>query len=465
MLNMFSKRFVVFFIGFIFLNFSIFSQEIFDKNSFTICDLHTRSIYEVDLKSQTLLVFRKDGLCETVPITFENFNFDDLPEVVNIRSFRINKHQFYISVTGTGLVYDLDLNTRVLRRIDRTYYRGYNFSPIQFLRKDTLYSFGGMGFWHLNNVSTYYSKNNNEWEYYFIPNYAKLGPERFFSNLGGYSSYKDKIYAAEINDPYQELPLTPISFFEFDFASKKWKFLGRLEKLDAGFTNAKMIVAAWSGQFFISNNFVFADPETNKMYQYNGKDRALFTNKIKWISKGDYLYSFQKQNYLKHYKFSVLDSIHVDSLLKSSVYLGNFYQPITIWDQIDYPFYSYLFLFLIIFVLVVMILRKKQEDESNAKSKNLDLPEYSLEFLSFILNQENNICTTEDLNKILRCSDKSIENQRQIRSKFISTLNTCIENMYNLHEPILRIPSEYDKRFVNYTVSPQAVKIIGQLVK
>ena len=86
-------------------------------------------------------------------------------------------------------------------------------------------------------------------------------------------------------------------------------------------------------------------------------------------------------------------------------------------------------------------------------------------FLNFIFNQKNNICTTEDLNKILQCSDKSIENQRQMRSKFISSLNTFIENQYHLPEAILRVPSEYDKRFVHYTILPSALKAIEQLLK
>jgi hypothetical protein len=450
------------FIAFFCLNFSIFSQEIIDKNTLTICDIDSRSIYEVDLKTHTLYTFRKDGLSETYPIVFENINVDDMPTEFSVRSFNVNKNQFYISVAGTGQVYLLDLNARVLKRIDRTFYRGYNFSPIQFLRKDTLFSFGGRGFWHLNNIFSYYSKINNDWDYYFTLNYSKGGPSRVFSNLGGYSSIKDKIYAADINDPYQELPLTPVNFYEFDFASQKWSKIGRLNKLDAAFINYKLIDAAWSGQFFISNNFVFADPETNKTYRYNGKNRTFFANSIKWISKRDYLYSFQKQT-INQSKFIVLDSIHVDSLLKNSNFLGNFYQPNSIWEELDWDLMIYLFGFIFVFGLITVVYRKKSKRFSNAQTKISELPDHSHEFLKFILNQENNICTTEDLNKILRCSDKSIENQRQIRSKFISTLNTCIENSHNLPESILRIPSEYDKRFINYTVSPNALKVIEQL--
>jgi hypothetical protein len=95
----------------------------------------------------------------------------------------------------------------------------------------------------------------------------------------------------------------------------------------------------------------------------------------------------------------------------------------------------------------------------------MELPEHALVFLNFILNQKNHICTTEDLNKILQCSDKSIENQRQIRSKFISSMNTFIENRYHLPETILRVPSEFDKRIVHYTILPSAIKMIEQLLK
>jgi hypothetical protein len=52
-----------------------------------------------------------------------------------------------ISVPGTGQVYQVNPQTLSIQRLDRTFFRGYNFGASQFLHNDTLFSIGGEGFW------------------------------------------------------------------------------------------------------------------------------------------------------------------------------------------------------------------------------------------------------------------------------------------------------------------------------
>jgi hypothetical protein len=222
----------------------------------------------------------------------------------------------------------------------------------------------------------------------------------------------------------------------------------------------------WIGRFIFSRGFAnlhFIDPYRNVIYHHKGKREWMFSKTQKFITKGNYLYSFQNVSDRSDYRVFI-DSIHVDTLIKESVIIGNLYTPNTLIDELNY--YHLVFFLLFVLILVQWIyFQKLKKKRRYFLTKDMELPEHALVFLNFILNQKNHICTTEDLNKILQCSDKSIENQRQIRSKFISSMNTFIENRYHLPETILRVPSEFDKRFVHYTILPSAIKMIEQLLK
>ncbi len=77
-----------------------------------------------------------------------------------------NKNGLYVLIDQTGRVYKASNETKdelEFTRIDSTYYWGYNGSSIDFSFKDTLFSFGGGGFWRINGQLRYYSKVFNEW--------------------------------------------------------------------------------------------------------------------------------------------------------------------------------------------------------------------------------------------------------------------------------------------------------------
>ena len=69
----------------------------------------------------------------------------ELPRDFDINVF-VHKNKTLITVLGTGQLYELNLPKFTLNRLDKTFFRGYNFLASQFIRKDTLFSVGGEGF-------------------------------------------------------------------------------------------------------------------------------------------------------------------------------------------------------------------------------------------------------------------------------------------------------------------------------
>jgi hypothetical protein len=456
------------FIASILIIYQSFSQEVDESYTFTIFDVDSKSVLRVDLLSQKLNIYQTDSIPKVFPLKFTNFILHDLDSKYNIRSFKKSKSEFYISVNGTGQIYSLNLENKELERIDRTFYRGYNFNNVSAFRKDTIFAFGGTGFWQANNVATYFTPKQKEWERYKGTN-PEGAPARFSSTFGGYDESLDKIFVAEEAVPYiNDINSFSNPFFVYDFKTKTWSKLGTIKSLRNEFRVFGKIDAHWIGGFLFAHNFNpqiwFIDPNRNVIYRYKGKNELIFHKTQKLIHKGNYFYSFKNISEQNNDYRVLIDSIHVDSLIKGSIVVGKLYTPSSVLD--DVHVYHLVCFLLIILVLVQWIsFQKWKKSKSYFVRKDLELPEHALVFLNFIFNQKNNICTTEDLNKILQCSDKSIENQRQMRSKFISSLNTFIENQYHLPEAILRVPSEFDKRFVHYTILSSALKAIEQLLK
>ncbi len=71
---------------------------------------------------------------------------------------------WYLLINCTQQVYRFDFATRTLTRLDRTFYRGYNGPGFPFLRRDSLHSFGGYGFWHTQGILSHYLPEKGEWE-------------------------------------------------------------------------------------------------------------------------------------------------------------------------------------------------------------------------------------------------------------------------------------------------------------
>ena len=68
-----------------------------------------------------------------------------------------------------GLVYRVEMDTTI--RIDRSFQHRKQSKASQFVYRDTLFRYGGFGFWRANNFFTYFDKITQDWEYYPIEGY------------------------------------------------------------------------------------------------------------------------------------------------------------------------------------------------------------------------------------------------------------------------------------------------------
>ena len=74
----------------------------------------------------------------------------------------------WLQPLGTGRLYKLEKSKSnySLIRIDSTIHSGVNYKAFTFQLNDTLFQYGGAGFWQMRGIMTYFSPQTHEWELY-----------------------------------------------------------------------------------------------------------------------------------------------------------------------------------------------------------------------------------------------------------------------------------------------------------
>jgi hypothetical protein len=130
-----------------------------------LIDVHSRSL----LVGDSLMVFERDSikifdaqdlsLMVSKPLIIEG---EDIISIYEFLPVVLPKGIYFVHTIG-GLVLEFDGN-QTLRRIDNSFNHRMWIRSSVFTKGDTIYRFGGYGFWSLRNFIAYYDWNSKEWE-------------------------------------------------------------------------------------------------------------------------------------------------------------------------------------------------------------------------------------------------------------------------------------------------------------
>ena len=368
-------------------------------------------------------------------VRFDDNIVKDLPENYSVHSvFYTGDSVVTFTLHGMGNVYAYRANTQTLERLDHSFYKGYNFGSIEFIRQDTLFSFGGYGFWHFNNTQTFFDKKYKEW---FLYKSKNKGPETIKGGLQGYDAAKDVFYSGlGFDDPRLIGGKKENSkrFYRFNFNTRGWEYLGELNSaLKFSELEREMY---WNGQYFISwstKELYIIDPRANKVFGNTTMDIA-FNSSSKFYTKGDTLIHYSSDG-------STIWKYSIKKILRESEYLGPLYRS-------GMSIMGYVCLGLGVSLLGGLILYFNIR-RSKRKSS------------SFFTEQEENLLkafvqtgglSTQDINDVLGTAAKSLDNQRRIRSIAIKQINQKLHKAYGVKEGIEKQANTEDKRITIYTL-------------
>lgn len=444
---------------FFFLMFSL-SRGLAADSALIIKDPNSYLHYRISLDSKELYKEQKNGKWENQgKLSFTNIESRNFKSYKN-QTFEL-KGSFLISIDGSGQLYRLNLKELSLDRIDNTFYGGYNFNAIKFIRQDTLFSFGGSGFWHHNNIETFFSSKTKEWELLNAP--GEENPKQILGLFGGYDKNRDVISVIEslpqYHKPNDELSL---KYYEKNLKSNEWKHLGYLNSKLLFKLGAKSLKSIFINgvYFFLDGDFLLlGDPKENKILILK---KNLLVNFLGEISENKgILFSYEKESKYIDSKIKV-DSISFQKLKTLGVVEGEFYIE-NKNNQMTMVITIALFSIIFFLILNKKKFQKNRIEESRIKE---ELPLGAYKFLSncfdYPIGAEFN---SQKFNELMGIGTYSFESQRQLRSRFINSLNNYFKFYHNMEVVIIRKNSKEDKRMTIYSISEEYYQKLKVLIK
>ena len=421
------------------LCFNVFSA-LASTHFLTWFDVELKLRKRIDLQAQSLEMEQAPGVWILQSrVKVDSSILHRLPPRIASHYFLQPNGNIRFTLAGTGQVFDFDARQNSLKRIDQTFYAGYNFGASVFQRKQVLYSFGGSGFWDYSKALTYYKESGREWENIKSTN---LGPQAMFNGFQGYSDSTDLYYAggSEHHDFLNEQATKIDSkVYAFDFNAKAWTLLG---ELNPQILQAKNREVVWSGRYFIqfSDQVLYIiDPIKNTVFEVKSAEANFQAAPDLYVDE-DKIYAFWDEEGGKRKMYSISE------LRKLGNPIGPFYQLPS--KLLVY----FMFVLLAIGIVVIYIFYKRR------KKPVLELDESEFRLFQALLASSEGLSTVE-VNEILGITGKNIDNQRKLRLQVISNINHKFHLKYRIGNVIIRNPSAVDKRQSLYSLKPEGIRI------
>jgi len=348
--------------------------------------------------------------------------------------------QLFIERQG-GKVYQ-KLNQK-LKRIDNSYTHKNQLLSSIFLRNDTIFRFGGYGFFEAKNYFTYFSNKTKEWEALEIK--SNVFPVGNFDNKYFLTSnYFYFLGGNSIDQKNKNKKFLNKELWRFSFYNSTWELI---------LTNEFFIDKNYSPfDFLYKNDFFFIDE--NKLFSYNINSNSI--NKYidsKVLDKGNYRFPSILKN-------DTLFTIGLSSNTKYNIFpvpLSSLKIEKTIVQKSKSIFY---FIFLILVLIVFTFLhfykknwfRKKIKLKGNTLSygfKSIELSDLELTFINILINGKDieNVFLINSIDSNIDSSQKT-----RIKNQIIYGLNIRLEILTKNRFTITKKASKNDKRYFYYSL-------------
>ncbi|MBZ5857549.1 hypothetical protein [Flavihumibacter profundi] len=385
-------------------------------------------------------------------------------------TFLKTKAELLALVNGTGRVYALDSLSGEYnwRRLDSTYFSGYNIDCLTFYADSTVWSFGGYGLWNNNGNLRYYAKNKFEWEIKPL----NLEIPHIFDNSDLYwlDTANARLYM--LGTRFVNDGLKDNSIQEKEIGHKTWCLdirNGNWEALGESPDTALRVVAysPWGMLAFRNGIPTIADFAHNRYLAANAtgdKKFSAYSSSTKHKNLAFFvdstLYFGDFDQYIDSMTISRADFTDSGVAIYTPFLSGN---SRTLWFLAVLP--------LMAAGVLVYYKRKKPVVAMAAEIVEQDplalLDERDRSLLQSIYHATRNNRTSDidTINSILGVSNKSSEIQKRQRSDALNAINHKIAKVLQTNaEVIIRTRSEQDGRTYYYTVNPDLLEPLGSLL-
>lgn len=391
----------------------------------------TYRFYEDRIIEEHFLTKKRDTfLLEPIPEDYPDYSAVWYSDALHLTSNR------------GGLIYRIEKEKTL--RIDRSYQHRKQNKASQFVYRDTLFRYGGYGFWRANNFFTYFDESTAEWEYYPTKGFSfpseAYGGSCFllgdiFYSVGGLEIDKFTGLEGESNK----------DIWTFDFITRKWTNLGKTAvNLSPYKIVQKDSLFYLFGHPIDTEQNLVVDLKNNNVLFYNqGLTSANISKSEPAFFRGDSLYYFKN-----------------NQLYRKALGIGTFANP----EKVERLYFDQRTLFLnltyaavLAFVIItlgylwviVVRMRTPRLVRGGIRNKLEFFPLSEEEEMILVLLQSKLRATTDDILQLIGRDDLSDSQNNKRKADAIESINTLMKKLVG--KSIIKIVKDpNDKRQLIY---------------
>jgi hypothetical protein len=354
---------------------------------------------------------------------------------------RPNKQVKIVSIPH-GFVFESTNDT--LRRIDLSYKHSMTNQSHVFEQNDTIFKFGGYGYWSNRNFFSYFSNSSKQWEFYKT-NKGPVPPG--LSNSIGVLTKDDKLFVlqGELIDNFTGVKKTRnINVWKFDFSTKTWQDMGvsnipnlnRHKVLQSG-----LLIGTTTKE----NELVLVDLESNN-FEPIKKNNSTFT------LFGEHAVIHQDTLY------NVLGSSIISTVLTNEIASLKIKNPKSIYYNTATLFsglYNAALITIILIVAIVIFLRYKRNQSPKIselgiryKGVSYHLTGKEKRILEEIIASDT--VSSQRMYDLVESSTLSYPQNNKIKNDTIKKVNKKIHKILNVKDFIESKKDEKDQRLIIY---------------
>lgn len=375
----------------------------------------------------------------------------------------IKKEEYYFINNASGLVYKVQDND--LRRVDNSLDNRLLKDSYMFQHNDTIYRYGGYGFWSQRDFIIYFDETIREWEIYNTNNnsYSPAG-----SYKGVYFKNKNDVYfigGQKVDEKNKLESIDNQDVVKFNFKTKSFEYLG---KLNFNFDVYSLIVKDDEG--FVINNgsqIAYIKPIENKVLLYDKTPLQL--NLKNYQEKVTNNYFFDESYFLEVFSNQNFETNFFK--ISKSDFFNNNIEEFKLYDRSieDSINLSTLFL-IIIFIILILITYDRYRfnmillsaDGIIYKRVLNKLNKKEIDVIVKLINNE--VIATKSILKIVENPNLSYPHNIKIKDQFLRELNLKLSTIFNTsYDPIIVKKSKTDARIKEYCFKDVFNRIVKRL--
>jgi len=374
---------------------------------------------------------------------------------LNLKNFKFVDQHLLSSNLGGEI---LEIRGDSIFRIDNSYNHKLQLGSLEFIRNDTVFRYGGYGFFENRNFFTYYNREINGWEFFNIK--GEIIPKELSDFL--YYKTEDKLYifGGHVIDKFNnDITYKNYNSYKFDFKTKKWEYLGKLNN----HIERNLIIPLDNDTFFSFNkqngNILKININSNLIEEFYKTPtiKKIQSSFLKPFVHNDKLHFFNYEN---------------NQLNFNSISIKDFESSLRKTDSRNIYKNSYLFLigiclsFIVIVFSIIVITKKTINKIIKINGlyfynfKRLSLRGKEEVVFNIIFNQSRNNVKVDNrtITEIFYDENLNYTTINRRKNESINKLNDKFKILLKTNKDIiLREQSEIDKREIFYSINPKLI--------